>query len=176
LYNALQMKLRSVTSDKASPLEIANETFAQWDVFARRAVEVREAWGASARCGAEQAPREAIGEADADSSEVTDGECAGVGEYSGPRGGVVDIEIGELHSAPMRAVRRIYDELSLTLTEAARVRMEAWLRNNRREKHGKNVYSAKWFGVESDEKALAAYPGLARYHTYFCAKFPARCA
>ena len=59
--NALQMKLRSVTSDKASPLDIANETFAQWDVFARRAVEVREAWSTSASCSAEQTPRRGRG-------------------------------------------------------------------------------------------------------------------
>lgn len=112
---------------------------------------------------------------EADSSEATGGDCAGGGASSGPRGGVVDIEIHELHTSPMRAVRRVYDELGLTLTAAAKERMESWLRDNRREKHGKNVYSAKWFGVESTERALAAYPGLARYDAYLCAKFPTRC-
>ena len=47
---------------------------------------------------------------------------------------------------------------------------------NGREKHGKNVYDASWFGVASQAETLQRNPGLAEYDEWVCAKFPRACA
>ena len=92
--NSLQSKLRSVSTDHVAPADVANESFALWDTFAARAVATRNAW-----------------------------DSANDSSQPGPGGGVVDVELGELHSEPMRAVRRIYSELGYELSPSAEARM-----------------------------------------------------
>ena len=181
--NSLQMKLRSVASDKASPRGIANETFAQWDVFAGRAVGVREEWAAGeAVCGGRGGALG--GRSGAASSDASAQACSAEKRGSrSPGGGIADVELSELHTSPMRAVRRIYAELDLTLSAEAVKKMETWLAVNSREKHGKNNYSPEWFGPEfkyldgdAGREALEKRPGLQRYDDFFCGMYPRSCA
>ena len=46
---------------------------------------------------------------------------------AGPGGGLVDVELGQLHTAPMEAVGAIYEALGLTLSEAAEAKMRRWV-------------------------------------------------
>ena len=46
---------------------------------------------------------------------------------AGPGGGLVDVELGQLHTAPMEAVHAIYKSLGLTLSEAAEGKMRRWV-------------------------------------------------
>ena len=94
-----------------------------------------------------------------------------------PQYRTLDINLRELHEAPMDVVARIYERYGLTLSEAARSRMESWLQGDgSRGKHGKNVYKAEWFGLEDRAAVLQAHPGLQRYDDYFCAQFENECA
>jgi hypothetical protein len=154
---SLQMKLRSVSTDRMDPKGMADEIFKLWDAFAGRALDARQSWD-----GERQAA------------------CAGRrfarGCSARPGGGLVDVELGELHKKPMAAVRKIYDGLGLKLSEATDKKMRRWLEDNGREKHGKNTYAQEWFGLNSSEHILQAHEGLHRYDDFLCKQlFPSSC-
>eukprot|EP01051_Picozoa_sp_SAG22_P002594 SAG22_NODE_118_length_19263_cov_16.155813_6_plen_249_part_00 len=195
--SSLQMKLRSVTTDNATPAGIAAELTELWDPLAGACMQsnasfvfgpklptwcsscpvlscpvlscpvlscpvlsCRPSWTISwtGRAARAVAAREAW--------------SSGGG---GPGGGLVDVELGELHRDPMAAVERIYRELGLPLTASAAAKMRVWLAANSREKHGKNSYKAEWFGLEDAEATLRKNPGLKVYDDFVCEKFPAVC-
>ncbi len=53
---------------------------------------------------------------------------------------------------PIGLIARIYEYFELPFSEQARVRMEAYLRDNPRGKHGRIVYDLKAdFGLDRDE-------------------------
>ena len=128
--NALQSKLRSITSDDVSPPAIARELFGLWDGFAERALATRQAW--------------------ADDNEEKNGGVV-------PGGGLVDIELTQLHTDPITTVQQIYNALNYTLSAPAEARMRGWLAQNGREKHGKNRYDRSWFGIASVEETLSRF-------------------
>ena len=154
--SAFQFKLRTVTTDVARPKAMGLEVFSLWDALAARAVKVREAW--SSHAGDEGQ------------------EAGATTTTSPPGGGLVDVALTELHTDPMGAVRRIYTEFGLELSPAAEARMQAFLANNGRDKHGKNRYKTEWFAPGSPEDLLAKYGGLKKYDDYYCTTlFPGTC-
>ena len=83
------------------------------------------------------------------------------------KGRVVDVDLKELHTDPMAAVRRIYDAFGLVLAPASEAKMRRWLADNGREKHGKNAYDRAWFGVGQTGVGVDGQPdgGVAVLHT-----------
>lgn len=68
----------------------------------------------------------------------------------------VDVLYADLARDPMGAVRRIYQDLDLELTPGTAARMEAWLADNRKGKHGAPDYSLAAAGV-SDAQIEAEF-------------------
>ena len=99
------------------------------------------------------------------------------GASPGPGGGLVDVELGELHRDAMGAVRRIYSALGLQLSRPSEARMRAWLAANGRDKYGKNKYASAWFGLNSTAAQLGPeFGGLRQYDEYYCGTlFPGKC-
>ena len=89
------------------------------------------------------------------------------------KGRVVDVDLKELHTDPMAAVRRIYDAFGLVLAPASEAKMRRWLADNGREKHGKNAYDRAWFGVGDDDAVLKEYSGLRAYDRFYAELFEA---
>ena len=54
----------------------------------------------------------------------------------------VDVDYKTMLADPLGAVERIYDQLGLPLSAAAKMRMEAWLAQNRQGGHG--ATSIRW--------------------------------
>ena len=162
--SSLQLKLRSVGTDTVKPNDIAKEVFSLWDAFAARAVDVRRAW-AKAAAVAEGAKGEGGEGGEGGGEEVTGGTAQSSGDLlggasPGPSGGLLDVALEELHTNPMGAVRRIYTAFGLQLSPSAEGRMEAFLADNGREKHGKNRYKTKWFGLGSPKDVLEKYDSI----------------
>ena len=99
---------------------IAEELSALWNDFMARGVRSRRSWGLGA-------------------GGKSNGQNSREGGPGGPEK-LVDVELATLHQDPMAAVRVIYADLGLDLSAAAEAKMEAWLVDNARGKHGKNVY------------------------------------
>ena len=63
----------------------------------------------------------------------------------------VDIHFADLLADPIGCVRRIYAAAGDALSPAAQARMEAWIADNRQEKHGRHDYAAEDFGLSAAE-------------------------
>ena len=73
------------------------------------------------------------------------------GQISSER--LVDVHHHELVADPMAVVRRIYSQLQLPLTPAALERMEAFLVENPRDRHGQHEYTLDTFGLDAQDLA-----------------------
>jgi hypothetical protein len=59
-----------------------------------------------------------------------------------------DVHFNELMQDPIGAVRRIYEYFDLPYTDVFECRMQKWLTENHRGKHGRHRYSLEQFGLE----------------------------
>jgi hypothetical protein len=133
----LQIKLRTVATDKIEPKRFAKEFLSLHSEFAGRAVDTRKRW-----------------------------------EKNGNTNVVVDVNLIELHTNPMKLVERVYKSLNLKLSDIAMKKMKHWLKNDgARGKHGTNVYKAEWFGLEDQDRVLKEHPRLKEYDDFYCSKF-----
>ena len=62
-----------------------------------------------------------------------------------------DIHFTELMQDPISCVRRIYSHFNLPYTDLFERRMQQWLVENRREKHGRHRYQLEQFGLDPRE-------------------------
>jgi hypothetical protein len=71
----------------------------------------------------------------------------------------VDIQFPDLIADPIGCVKRIYAASGDELSSEAQARMQAWIADNRQEKHGKHAYAAKDFGLDPADlrRRLAFY-------------------
>jgi len=71
----------------------------------------------------------------------------------------VDVQFEEILADPIGLIGRIYAHFGLELTEEARSRMEAFLADNARDKHGTHQYTPAMFGLEEGaiRERFAAY-------------------
>jgi hypothetical protein len=76
---------------------------------------------------------------------------------------VVDLLYTELAADPMGAVRELYRTLDIELTPATDARMQAWLADNRKGKHGATDYSQAAAGVSEAEIDAAFGDYMARH-------------
>jgi hypothetical protein len=80
---------------------------------------------------------------------------------------IVDVYFHELMAEPMRVLGQIYDAAGLPLTADIRSRLSAFLRENRRGKHGQVVYDLRGdFGVDPAEAR--------RNFDFYFARFPVK--
>src|SRR5262249_59004341 len=82
------------------------------------------------------------------------------------REGIVDVHHHELGEDPMAVVRRIYSQFGLPLTQAAEVRMRAFLAEHPRDGQGRHEYAPEPFGLDREE--------LARRFRAYCEHFGVR--
>jgi hypothetical protein len=59
-----------------------------------------------------------------------------------------DVKMSELVADPLEVVRRIYAHFALPLTAEVEARMAAFMRNNRRDRHGAHTYTPQEFGID----------------------------
>ena len=71
----------------------------------------------------------------------------------------VDVQFGELVRDPLGLVQRIYTHFGLALGDEARARMERFVRENPREKHGVHRYRLEDFGLDpvEERRRFSAY-------------------
>lgn len=74
---------------------------------------------------------------------------------------VIDVYHRELIDAPLKVIESIYRHFHLPFSEAARKRMQTWLRDNPRSKFGRHACSAAEFGLipEREHERFAFYHG-----------------
>src|SRR5204862_3820064 len=70
----------------------------------------------------------------------------------------VDIQFADLIADPLGCVRRIYAASGDTLSATAQARMEAWIADNRQDKHGRHDHAPEDFGL--DGAALPRRPAF----------------
>jgi hypothetical protein len=63
----------------------------------------------------------------------------------------VDIPFADLLADPIACVRKVYAASGDVLTEDTEARMQAWIAENRQEKHGRHDYSAEDFGLDIEQ-------------------------
>lgn len=78
----------------------------------------------------------------------------------------VDLGFQSIMSDMIGAVEKIYTHFDLELSDAARARMQDYIRNRPRDKHGTHRYSAEQFGLSEDKHggAFGAYRARFREH------------
>jgi len=71
----------------------------------------------------------------------------------------VDVQFGELMRDPLEVVQRIYANFGLALGDEARARMQRFLADNPREKHGVHRYRLEDFGLDeaAERRRFSAY-------------------
>lgn len=67
-----------------------------------------------------------------------------------------DVDFRSLVSDPIGVIERIYEQFQMPLTDALRVAMQKYLKENPRHKHGRHAYSAQQFGL-TEEQIDAAF-------------------
>ena len=68
---------------------------------------------------------------------------------------VIDVHLNDLQTDTMGQIRRIFaDLLGRKLTEENEVSMSKWLKENKREKHGRHSFDTKDFGINVDGNEL----------------------
>jgi len=81
-----------------------------------------------------------------------DDECA-------PPERLFDVRYRDLVKDPMGAVRTIYDRFGMSLTSSTETRMQQYLTETPKDKHGAHEYSLAQFGLDPEEER-------ARYRAY----------
>jgi hypothetical protein len=75
----------------------------------------------------------------------------------------IDVHHADFNADPPGTVERIYTQLGATLTDGARMDMEAWHQRNRKGAHGEHRYTAEEFGLSRDRIRAAFYDYAKRF-------------
>ena len=81
-----------------------------------------------------------------------------------PKGQFTNVIYLDFSADPMKTIRRAYQELGLSMSDAAAQRIETYLRNKPKGVFGKHQYKT---GGDASESAAAERKALARYYEYF---------
>jgi hypothetical protein len=75
----------------------------------------------------------------------------------------IDIKYADFVADPVATVAHIYERFDCDFAEAARDRMQAYLRDNRQDKHGPHRYAPEHFGIDKERVRHEFAPYVDRY-------------
>jgi Sulfotransferase family len=85
---------------------------------------------------------------------------------SSPQSQILDLSFNEINVDSLGTVRKVYDFFGMTLSPKAEAAVLNWEKNNPRDKHGLNKYSAAAIGTTEENIRKAFTPYIERYSTY----------